>query len=55
MKVFRSKKDNKLYVLSINKAPKFTGEWIECMLYKNYPNGEWKEANKKDFVEKFER
>ena len=41
MNIYRSKRDNKLYILSKNSPPKYTGSWIECMEYKNYPTGKW--------------
>lgn len=39
MKIYRSKRDKKLYVLSINKSLSYLGECLEYMLYYDYPNG----------------
>ena len=33
MNIYRSKKDGKIYILSKNSPPKYTGSWVEMARY----------------------
>jgi|TARA_Y100000034_G_scaffold116731_1_gene155413 hypothetical protein len=55
MKVFKSKRDGKLYIMSHNRPPKYTGSWYEVaeFQYARGRIGPWKQiprSRRNDYV-----